>query len=139
MTTLKTLAFALVAFSTLLVASPAVAQDAAACSTTGTPAQFSSLRGVTESLAVQGQSAEKDRANLVGKVDNAAAAFNKKKYCDAIAKLDDYLVKVNALAGAGRISEADRSAIVAAAGNLINCIQTFQTSNGGAACPTTTL
>jgi hypothetical protein len=68
-------------------------------------AMIASLKTKTETVAITGKSADKDLAGLVAKLNEASLKVDQGKFCDAIAKLNDYKARVNALIVAGRINQ----------------------------------
>ena len=68
-------------------------------------AMITSLKDKTTSVLITGKSAEKDRAGLLGKLNEASLKVDQAKFCDAIAKLNDFKVKVNQLIAAGKINQ----------------------------------
>jgi hypothetical protein len=68
-------------------------------------AMIASLKAKTATVAISGKQAEKDRAALVIKLDEASLKVDQAKFCDAIQKLNDYKVKVNQLITAGKINQ----------------------------------
>ena len=99
---MKKISFAaIVCALAMLVAAPL----AHATTITEVQAMLASLRTKTETVAITGKSADKDRAGLIAKLDEAILKVNQAKFCDAIAKLNDYKARVNALIVAGRINQ----------------------------------
>lgn len=80
------------------------------------------LQGTTQSVVILGKKAEGDRANLQGKLNEALVKLNEEKPCDAVAKLNDFIAKVQQLAGAGRISADDAALLTGDANAAIACI-----------------
>ena len=68
-------------------------------------AMITSLKEKTTGVIITGKSADKDRAGLLGKLNEASLKVDQAKFCDAIAKLNDFKVRVNALIAAGRINQ----------------------------------
>src|SRR5215216_1982093 len=99
---MKKISFAaIVCALAMLVAAPL----AHATTITEVQAMLASLRTKTETVAITGKSADKDLAGLIAKLDEAILKVNQAKFCDAIAKLNDYKARVNALIVAGRINQ----------------------------------
>lgn len=119
----------------MLVAAPL----AQATTVTEVQAMITSLRTKTETVLITGKQADKDRAGLLGKLNEASLKVDQAKFCDAVAKLNGFKVSVNALIAAGKINQDptlgttgqellnDVDAIIAALNQL-------QTQNTGAAC-----
>ena len=102
---------------TLVPVSPAVAQTAADCQ-----AQIASLKTETSALTITGKNADKELAGLVRILDAASTELGKGKNADAATKLSDFKVKVQNLAGAGRISGDSASSLTGKADSAIACI-----------------
>jgi hypothetical protein len=68
-------------------------------------AMITSLKDKTAGVAISGKSADKDRTGLLGKLNEASLKVDQAKFCDAIAKLNDFKVKINQLIAAGRINQ----------------------------------
>mgnify|MGYP003289605383 CR=1 FL=1 len=118
---MKIASFALLA----LLAAPAAMvplTPAAAQTETDCAAQIASLRTAAQGVAISGKNAEKDRAGLTGKLDDASTELGKGKTADAAKKLADFKVKVEQLAAAERISSADAASLTAQADSAIACL-----------------
>jgi len=100
-----------------ILTSPVVAQTPADCE-----AQIANLRSEVSGLAISGKNAEKDRAGLTGKLNDASTELGKGKNADAVKKLGDFKVKVGQLAEAGRISSGDAASLTAKADSAIACL-----------------
>ena len=99
---MKKISFAAVLFAVaMLVAAPA----ALATTVTEVQAMITSLKTKSETVAISGKSADKDRATLLGKLNEASLKVDQAKFCDAIAKLNDFKTKVNQLIAAGKINQ----------------------------------
>lgn len=102
-------------------------------------ALIAELRAQTEAVAITGKNAEKNRAGLLAKLDNASTSLSKGKLCDAIRKLNDFRNKVNQLIASGSIN-TDTSAgvtgqdLVDGATEAIACIQAL-VDQSGIVCP----
>jgi hypothetical protein len=92
-------------------------------STSDCQTKIADLRTATQTAPITGKNAEKDRAGLVGKLDNAAADLAAGKNSDAIQKLDDFIRKVAQLRDAAKIAIGDAGSLVAAANDAILCIE----------------
>ena len=103
----------------LVPVTPAVAQTAADCET-----QIANLRTAvgSESLAISGKNADKDRAGLTGKLTDASTELDKGKNADAAKKLGDFKVKVQNLVDAGRITSEAAAPLLAQADQAIACV-----------------
>ena len=100
---MKKTAFAAILFAlAMFVAAPL----AHATTVTEVQAMLTSLKAKTTSVIITGKSAEtKDRPGLLVKLDEATLKVDQAKFCDAVAKLNDFKVRVNALIAAGRINQ----------------------------------
>ena len=102
-------------------------------------AVIAELRTQTETVAITGKNAEKNRANLLGKLDNASVELSKGKLCDAIQKLNDFRNKVNQLIASGSINTDTTAGVtgqdlVDGATEAIACIQAL-VDQSGITCP----
>ena len=107
-------------------------------------ARIATLKADTLAVQITGKSADKDRAGLVGKLDNAAFDLDSAKFCDSIQKLNDFKVKVNQLITAGKINQTPTDAsgnavvtgtqLLAEADAAINCINDLQIQSTGVGC-----
>ena len=130
----RSIAFALLAFalSTAFVVRPANASPQC-------EASIAELRAATEGVVLTGKNAEKDRAGLLNKLDNASASLSRGKLCDAIRKLTDFRNKVNQLIAAGKINSdptvgTTGQDLVDGANEAIACIEA-QVAQSGTTCP----
>lgn len=99
---MKKISFAaIVCALALFVAAPL----AHATTVTEVQAMITSLRTKTEGVIITGKAADKDRAGLLVKLNEATLKVDQAKFCDAIAKLNDFKVRVNALIAAGKINQ----------------------------------
>src|SRR5215216_2108763 len=78
---------------------------AQATTITEVQAMITTLKTKTTSVLITGKSADKDTTGLVAKLDEASLKVDQAKFCDAIAKLNDFKARVNALIAAGRINQ----------------------------------
>lgn len=133
---MKKISFAAVLFAVaMLISTPA----ALATTVTEVQAMITSLKTKSETVVISGKSADKDRATLLAKLNEASLKVDQAKFCDAIAKLNDFKVKINQLIAAGKINQdpaagttgqellTDTDATIAALNEL-------QTQSTGAAC-----
>lgn len=102
-------------------------------------ALIAELRAQTEVVAISGKNAEKNRAGLLAKLDNASAELGKGKLCDAISKLNDFRNKVNQLIASGSINTDSTAGVtgqdlVDGATEAIACIQAL-VDQSGITCP----
>ena len=103
-------------------------------------ALITGLRADTEAVVITGKNAAKDRAGLLGKLDNASTALERGKLCGAIQKLNDFRNKVNQLIASGNINTDPTVGVTGQdlandATDAINCIQA-QAAASGVVCPT---
>jgi len=133
---MKKISFAAIFFAlTMLVAAPL----AQATTITEVQAMITSLKTKTESVIITGKSAEKDRAGLLGKLNEASLKVDQAKFCDAVAKLNDFKARVNALITAGRINQdpalgTTGQELLNDADATIAALNELQTQSTGAAC-----
>ena len=100
---------------------------------------IAALRADTEVVALTGRNAEKNRAGLLGKLDDASTALDKGKLCGAIQKLTDFRNKVNQLIASGSINTDPTAGVtgqdlVNGANEAIACIEA-QVAQSGTTCP----
>ena len=102
-------------------------------------ALITALRADTETVVLTGRQADKNRAGLLGKLDNASSDLSKGKLCGAIQKLTDFRNKVNQLIASGSINNDPNVGVtgqdlVDDANEAIACIQA-QVAQSGTTCP----
>ena len=102
-------------------------------------AMITSLKTKTTSVLITGKSAEKDRAGLLAKLDEASLKVNQAKFCDAIAKLNDFKLRVNALIAAGKINQDPAAGttgteLLSDADAIIAALNELQVQSTGAPC-----
>ena len=86
----------------LFVAAPL----AQATTITEVQALIANLNTKTTNVVITGKAAEtKDRPGLLEKVNEARLKADQAKFCDAIAKLNDFKARVNQLIAAGKINQ----------------------------------
>ncbi|HKY43819.1 MAG TPA: hypothetical protein VJM50_12070 [Pyrinomonadaceae bacterium] len=100
---------------------------------------ITALRADTEVVVLTGRQADKNRAGLLGKLDNASADLSKGKLCGAIQKLTDFRNKVNQLIASGSINTDPTVGVtgqdlVNDANEAIACIEA-QVAQSGTTCP----
>ena len=110
-----------------------------ATTVTEVQAMIASLKTKTETVIITGKSADKDRAGLNGKLNEASLKVDQAKFCDAVAKLNDFKVKVNQLIVAGKINQdpalgTTGQELLNDADATIAALNELQTQGGGAAC-----
>lgn len=107
----------------LAVAAAALLPATASASTVAEcQAKIQTLKADTATVQISGQNADKDRAALIGKLDEASMKLDQGKFADAVQKLDDFKFKVGQLAEAGKVSSEDAQRLTAEADDAIACI-----------------
>ena len=99
---MKKTSFAAILFALAMLGAAPVAQ---ATTITEVQAMIASLRTKTETVVITGKQADKDRLGLLAKIDEASLKVDQAKFCDAIAKLNDFKTNVNHLITVGRINQ----------------------------------
>ena len=102
-------------------------------------AMLASLRTKTETVAISGKQADKDRQTLLGKINEASLKVDQAKFCDAIAKLNDFKTKINQLIAAGKINQdpalgTTGQELLNDADATIAALNELQVQSTGAAC-----
>ena len=102
-------------------------------------AMLTSLRTKTETVAISGKQADKDRLTLLGKINEASLKVDQAKFCDAIVKLNDFKVRVNQLIAAGKINQDPAAGttgqeLLNDADAIIAALNELQVQSTGAAC-----
>jgi hypothetical protein len=126
-----------IAFATLALAF--IVAQVSASSMQDCAGLIAGLRADTETVVITGKNAAKDRAGLLNKLDGAADALAKGKFCGAIQKLIDFRNKVNQLIAAGHINSDPNAGVtgqnlVDDANEAIACIQS-SAAQSGVTCP----
>lgn len=134
---MKKISFAAIFCALVMFVAAPLAQ---ATTVTEVQAMFATLKTKTETVVITGKAAEtKDRPGLLEKVNEGVLKVDQAKFCDAVQKLNDFKVRVNALIAAGKINQDptvgttgqdllnDADAIVAGLNDL-------QTQSTGTAC-----
>src|ERR1044072_933080 len=133
---MKKISFAAITFAlAMFMAAPLIH----ATTVTEVQAMLASLKTRTEGIVITGKSAEKDRAGLLGKLNEASLKVDQAKFCDAIAKLNDFKVRVNALIAAGKINQDPAAGTTGTellndADATIAALNELQVQSTGAAC-----
>ena len=129
----RSVAFAVLGFalSIAFAVRPAGAQSCQAL--------IDALRTDTQNVVLTGRQADKNRAGLLGKLDNASTDLSKGKLCGAIQKLTDFRNKVNQLIASGSINTDPTVGVtgqdlVDGANEAIACIEA-QAAQSGTTCP----
>ena len=133
---MKKISFAAIVCAFAMFVAAPLAQ---ATTVTEVQAMITSLRTKTEGVVITGKSADKDLNGLLGKLNEAALKVDQAKFCDAIAKLNDFKARVNALITAGRINQdpalgTTGQELLNDADATIASLNELQTQGGGAAC-----
>lgn len=110
-----------------------------ATTVTEVQAMIASLKTKTETVIITGKAADKDRAGLLGKLDEASLKLDQAKFCDAAAKVNDFKNKVNALIASGKINQdpalgTTGQELVADADAIIKALNELQVQSTGAPC-----
>lgn len=133
---MKRKSFAAILFAlAMFVAAPLVH----ATTVTEVQAMITALRTKTETVIITGKSGDKDRAGLLGKLDEASLKVDQAKFCDAVVKVNDFKVKVNALIAAGRINQdpalgTTGQELLNDADAIIKALNELQVQGTGAPC-----
>jgi hypothetical protein len=133
---MKKISFAAILFTLAMFVAVPLAH---ATTITEIQTSITNLKAKTETVAITGKQADKDRMGLLVKLNEATLKVDQGKFCDAIQKLNDFKARVNALIEAGKINQdptlgttgtellADADATIALINNLI-------AESGGTAC-----
>ncbi|HKG46321.1 MAG TPA: hypothetical protein VKB02_06330 [Pyrinomonadaceae bacterium] len=135
---MKKISFAAMLFAlAMFVAAPL----AHATTVTEVQAMIASLTTKTEGVAITGKSADtKDRLGLIAKLNEASLKVDQGKFCDAVLKLNDFKLRVDALIAAGRINQdpalgTTGQELLNDADATIAALNELQTQSTGAPCP----
>lgn len=134
---MKKTSFAAVLFAlAMFVAAPM----AYATTVTEVQAMITSLKTKTETVIITGRQADKDRQGLLVKLGEAALKVDQAKFCDAVAKLNDFKARVNALIVAGKINQdpalgTTGQELLNDADAIIAGLNELQVQSTGAPCP----
>ncbi|MCA1579257.1 MAG: hypothetical protein LC794_18060 [Acidobacteria bacterium] len=133
---MKKTSFAAILFAlAMFVAAPL----AHATTVTEVQAMIASLRAKTETVAISGKQADKERLALLNKINEASLKLDQAKFCDSIAKLNDFKASVNHLITVGRINQDPAAGttgqeLLNDADAIIAALNQLQTQSTGAAC-----
>ena len=133
---MKKISFAAFAFAiAMLVAAPV----ALATTISEVQAMITNLKAKTTSVVITGKAAEKDRTGLLDKLNEAALKVDQAKFCDAVAKLNDFKARVNALITAGKINQdpalgTTGTELLTDADAIIAALNELQVQSTGTAC-----
>ncbi len=119
----------------LFVAAPLVH----ATTVTEVQAMIAALNAKVTTVTITGKQAEKDRTGLLNKLNEATLKVDQAKFCDAIAKLNDFKTGVNALITTGRINQdpalgTTGTELLADADAIIAALNELQVQSTGTAC-----
>ena len=134
---MKRISFAAMLFAVAMLAAAPLVH---ATTVTEVQAMIGSLKTKTTSVVITGKSAEtKDRPGLIAKLDEATLKVDQAKFCDAIAKLNDFKVRVNALIAASKINQDPAAGttgqeLLNDADATIAALNELQVQSTGAAC-----
>lgn len=133
---MKKTAFAAIFFAFAMFVAAPLAQ---ATTITEVQAMLTTLKAKTTGVSITGKSAEKDRTALLDKLNEATLKVDQAKFCDAIAKLNDFKVKVNHLIAVGRINQDPAAGttgqeLLNDADAIIAAINELQVQSTGTAC-----
>jgi hypothetical protein len=78
---------------------------AQATTITEVQAMIASLKAKSSTVTITGKQADKDRAGLLDKLNEASLKVDQAKFCDAIVKLNDFKARVSQLIAAGKINQ----------------------------------
>ena len=111
-----------------------------ATTVTEVQAMLANLKTKTTTVAITGKAAEtKDRPGLLEKVDESVLKLDQGKFCDSVAKINDFKVRVNALIAAGKINQdpalgTTGQELLTDADAIIAALNQLQVQSTGAAC-----
>lgn len=110
-----------------------------ATTVTEVQAMIASLRTKTETVIITGKSADKDRAGLIGKLNEATLKVDQAKFCDAVVKVNDFKTRVTALIAAGKINQdpalgTTGQELLNDADAIIKALNDLQVQSTGAPC-----
>lgn len=119
----------------LFVAAPL----AHATTVTEVQAMIVSLRTKTETVTITGKSADRDRNQLLAKLSDVSLKVDQAKFCDAVAKLNDFKAKVNSLIADGQINQdptlgTTGQDLLNDADAIIKALNELQVQSTGTAC-----
>src|SRR6185503_13185328 len=133
---MKKFSFAAVFFAlAMFVAAPL----AHATTITEVQALIASLKAKTTTVTITGKQAEKDRASLLDKLNEASLKVDQAKFCDAVTKVNDFKAKVNQLIAAGKINQDPNAGttgqeLLTDADGIIAGLNELQVQSTGTAC-----
>ena len=110
------------------VSSSVYAQSISECQ-----ALITALRVKAQAVQITSNNAVKDLGGLVTKLNESAVKLDQAKFCDSIAKLNDFKARVQQLVAAGKVSFEDADQLNREADAAIACVVNVATS-AGVAC-----
>ncbi len=134
---MKKISFAAILFALAMLVAAPVAQ---ATTITEVQAMIASLKSKTETVDITGKNAEtKDRPGLLVKINEASLKLDQAKFCDSVAKLNDFKTNVNHLITVGRINQDPAAGttgqeLLADADAIIAALNELQVQSTGAPC-----
>jgi hypothetical protein len=134
---MKKISFAAILFALAMFAAAPLAQ---ATTITEVQAMIGTLKTKSTSVIITGKSAEnKDRPGLLDKLNEGTLKLDQAKFCDSIAKLNDFKARVNALIVAGKINQDPTAGttgqeLLSDADAIIAAINELQVQSTGAVC-----
>jgi hypothetical protein len=114
----------------LLLIVGSVASNVSAQSISECQALITALRVETQAVQMTGNNAAKDVAGLVSKLNESALKLDQAKFCDSVAKLNDFKARVQQLSGAGKISPENSDELSRDADAAIACVVNVAASTG---------
>jgi hypothetical protein len=133
---MKKISFAAVLFAVAMFAAAPLVH---ATTVTEVQAMIASLKTKTETVVISGKQADKNRLRLLAKLNEATLKVDQAKFCDAIVKLNDFKVAVNALIADGQINQdpalgTTGTELLADADATIAALNELQLQSTGAVC-----
>ncbi len=99
---MKKTSFAAIFFALAMFVAAPLAQ---ATTVSEVQAMIASLKTKASTVIITGKLADKDRATLLSKFDDASLKVDQAKFCDVITKLNNAKTKVNSLIAEGRTNQ----------------------------------
>jgi hypothetical protein len=81
-------------------------------------------------VQITSKNPEKDLGGLVAKLNESAVKLDQGKFCDSVAKLNDFKARVQQLSAAGKISFEDSDELGRDADAAIACVVNLAASAG---------
>jgi len=117
-------AYALLLFAGTLMLGSARATTALVPGVDDCKDMIAALAADVATVNIDGRNAERDRAGLLGKLNEAVAKLDLGKFSDAVQKMTDFQLKVRNMAGGAKpkLDSQDAARLDAAAQAIIDCI-----------------